>query len=192
MTNKIILASSSPRRIQMLREIGLDPVIIPPDVDESVPAEVKPHMAVMYLALKKALYVEKIAIEKEYSRDEILIAADTIVVYDNCIIGKPLDSEEAFCTLKKLCGEKHVVLTGVAILKPGTTYRKVFYESSDVFFKVYSDEIIRKYAETEEPYDKAGGYAVQGTWGKYIDRIEGDVDNVIGFPWSRIQAELPD
>jgi len=176
----------------MIREKGLDPIIIPPDVDETVPADIAPHIAVMFLALKKSLFVESIAIEKGYTEGETLIAADTIVVYRNDIIGKPSDFEDAYATLKKLCGEMHRVFTGVAVLRPGTGYRKVFYETSRVFFKAYTDEEIIQYVETKEPYDKAGGYAVQGTWGKYIDRIDGDVDNVIGLPWSRLKKELSD
>ena len=174
----------------MLKENGLDPVIIPPEVDETIPTGLKPHMAVMFLALKKALYAENTAIRNDNSERDILIAADTIVVYRGRIIGKPETPEIAFKTLKKLCGAKHRVFTGVAILKPGTGYRKVFYEISDVFFKTYSDDEINAYISTAEPYDKAGGYAVQGVWGKYIDRIEGDVDNVIGLPWSRIKKEI--
>ena len=188
----MILASSSPRRIAMMKEKGVNPVIIPPEIDETIPDNTEPHIAVMFLALKKALCAEAAAIDTGYSGGEVIIAADTIVLHEGCIIGKPENPEEAFATLKRLCGKKHTVLTGVAILKAASAYRKVFYERSGVFFKTYSDDEIRTYAATQEPYDKAGGYAVQGTWGKYIDHIDGDVDNVIGFPWARIQKELPD
>jgi len=112
------------------------------------------------------------------------------VVYQNMIIGKPSNPIEAFSILKQLCGNKHQVLTGVAIFIMGTGYRKVFYESSYVTFKTYSDKTIKNYVNTKEPYDKAGGYAVQGTWGKYIGRIEGYTDNVIGLPLERILKEL--
>jgi len=174
----------------MLKEQGINPIIIPPEVDETLPESIKPHNAVLFLALKKALYVESIATEKGYTNGEILIAADTIVVYGGRIIGKPKNPDDAFYILKKLCGTMHTVLTGAAILKPGTKYRKALYVSTDVFFKSYTDDEIKKYAATTEPYDKAGGYAIQGTWGKYVDHIEGDTDNVIGFPWGRIVKEL--
>jgi len=187
----MILASTSPRRIQMLKENGFSPVIIPPEVDETIPEHTKPHIAVMFLALKKALCAEAIAIEKGYGGDEILIAADTIVVFKGRIIGKPADKKEAIDILQELRGEKHTVFTGVAVLKPGTGYRKVFYEASDVFFTDYSDEVVESYANSTEPFDKAGGYAVQGTWGKYIERVDGDVNNVIGLPLARLLKELP-
>ncbi|MCL1810151.1 MAG: Maf family protein [Clostridiales bacterium] len=189
-TKQIILASSSPRRIQMMKERGFDPVIITPDVDETVPEGAKPHVAVMFLALKKALYVEGVALERGYANGETVIAADTTVVWGGCMIGKPENPKEAFDILKKLCGNPHLVLTGVAVLKTGSTDRKVFYETSKVFFKEYTDEEIIAYANTKEPYDKAGGYAIQGTWGKHVDRIEGDRDNIMGFPWARIFPHL--
>ena len=176
----------------MLKENGIDPVVIPPDVDESVPEGTVPHIAVMYLALKKALYVLDIAKDRGYTEKDILIGADTIVFYRNSIIGKPENSDETYRILKKLGGKRHQVLTGVAILTFPCGPKRVFYETSDVLFKTYSDEEIIKYAKTDEPYDKAGGYAVQGTWGKHIARITGDIDNVIGFPWTRIQKELID
>jgi len=175
----------------MIKGYGHDPIIIPPQVDEAVPDGTPPHIAVMFLALKKALYAENIAIGKGYTNVGALIAADTVVVYSSDIIGKPGSPEEAYAILKRLCGKKHTVFTGVAVLMPGTVYRKVFYETSNVIFKTYTDEDIKTYAETDEPYDKAGGYAVQGAWGKHIDRVEGDIDNVIGLPWSRVVKELP-
>ena len=182
LSQKIILASSSPRRIEMFKGNGLNPVIIPPGVDEAIPPDIKPHNAVMFLALKKALYVENIAISKGYSSGEIIVAADTTVVCEGSFIGKPVDREDAFNILKTLCGKQHTVITGVAMLVPGTDKRLVFYGKSGVIFKSYTDEEIEAYVNTPEPYDKAGGYAVQGTWGKYIDCVEGDLNNVIGFP----------
>ena len=188
-SKKIILASSSPRRIEIIKSKGIEPVIIPPEVDETIPPNMKPHHAVLFLALKKALSVENIAIKKGYN-DSIVIAADTIVVYRDHILGKPQSPEEAYEMLKALKGNKHTVLTGVCILMPGTTTREVFYETTNVFFKEYADEEIMAYIKTPEPYDKAGGYGIQGTWGKHIDRIEGDYDNVVGFPWDRIEERL--
>lgn len=174
----------------MIKEKGFEPIIISPDIDETLPADISPRGAVMFLALKKALYSENIAIEKGYTNGEILIAADTVVVHNDCIIGKPKNPDEAFDILKQLCGNMHTVFTGVVILMPGTKHRKAFNERTDVYFKSYSDDDINKYAATPEPYDKAGGYAIQGAWGKYVDHLEGDRNNVMGFPWNRIEKEL--
>ena len=187
---KIILASSSPRRIAMIKEKGIDPIIIPPEIDETISKDMKPRDAVMFLALKKALYVESIALEKGYTDESIIIAADTIVVCGDNIIGKPRDEKDAYEILKTLNGNEHTVLTGVALIVPGAAAREVLYETTKVFFKQYSDEEIAEYIKTPEPYDKAGGYAIQGAWGKYIDRIDGDYNNVVGFPWDRIQKRL--
>lgn len=188
---KIILASSSPRRIEMLRKNCIEPTIIPPDVNEIIPEKMTMEQAVMYLAIKKALNVEKkwLKISTEFSVDQVIIAADT-VVYKNMIIGKPADYEEAVHILRLLRNTSHFVATGVAIIKPGTFIRKVFCETTEVFFHDYSDEEIIKYVNTDEPYDKAGGYAIQGGWGKHISHILGDYDNVVGFPWTRIKQEL--
>ena len=188
-TKKIILASSSPRRIKMLKDNGIDPIIIPPDVDETLPLEIKPHDAVLFLALKKALQVEKVALKRKLI-GQIVISADTIVVFNNMIIGKPVNEEDACDILSRLNGQSHTVLTGVCLISVGTTKREVFYESTQVFFKTYSHEELLEYIKTSEPYDKAGGYAIQGAFMKYIDRIDGSYNNVVGFPWERIEQHL--
>lgn len=185
---KIILASSSPRRIEIMRKQGLEPLIIPPDVDETLPFDCNEKEAVMYLALKKALAVEKIVLNQAADHN-LIIAADTIV-YQNKIIGKPSDAEDALQILQSLRNTVHYVITGVALLTAGTTKRRIFYERTKVYFKDYTDEEIRAYIATDEPWDKAGGYAIQGTFGKYVDHYEGDLDNVIGFPWTRITEEI--
>jgi len=130
---KLILASSSPRRIEMLRKNGIDPVIIPPDVDEDLPLNMDPKEAVMHLALKKARYVETIAIDRYSKEPSLVIGADTVVYLDR-IIGKPKDREEAFAILDHLRGREHFVATGVAILKAGTGERKVF---CDIYTGLY-------------------------------------------------------
>ena len=174
----------------MMQEKGFDPVVISPEITETVPEDAAPQSAVMFLALKKALYVEEIALSKGYANGETIIAADTVVVHEGRIICKPENCTEAINTLKELRGNAHFVFTGVAVIKAGSYDKRVFYEKSKVFFKEYTDEEILEYVRTPEPYDKAGGYAVQGAWGKHIDHIEGDRDNVIGFPWARISLFL--
>lgn len=198
----IILASSSPRRIEMMQKNGYNPIIMPADVDEALPEEIGMEDAVMYLALKKALYVEnELLSNKEASSNTsvlevtdsdnapYIIAADTVVFKDS-IIGKPMDREDAFNILWDLNGKEHYVTTGVCILKAGTPIRHCFYEVTKVYFKNYTEQELNDYLDTDEPYDKAGAYAIQGYFGKYVERIEGDLNNVIGFPWDRIENEL--
>lgn len=191
-----ILASGSPRRIKMMKEKGYKPVIYPADIDENIPFDIDMEGAVMYLALKKALWVENKIIEESspfhscrYDEPPVIIAADT-VVYKDKIIGKPKSSEEAFRILSSLRNTWHYVATGVCFIKAGTPVRQTFCEVTKVFFKDYSDDELWEYLKTDEPYDKAGGYAIQGTFGKYIHHFEGDYDNVVGFPWTRIENEL--
>jgi len=185
----IVLASSSPRRIEMLRNDGINPVIIKPEVDENIQIQMNMEDTVMFLALKKALSVEVTLLNKTISDNCVIIGADTIV-YSDRIIGKPETREEAFAILSELNGKSHLVATGVALIEPFSERRKVFFEITKVYFKKYSESDILTYINTNEPYDKAGGYAIQGAWGKYIDHIEGDFENVIGFPLSRIKEEI--
>lgn len=193
MNRNIILASSSPRRIEMLEKHGIKPLVIAPEVEESLPQGLDMIQSVMYLSLKKALSVE-LSLEQEKNIDSahdysIIIAADTIVYLDR-IIGKPNDYNEAYEILMKLRGKRHYVVTGVALLKMGSPERTVIYDITDVYFKNYEEKDVIDYIQTEEPYDKAGGYAIQGSWGQYVDHIHGSLNNVIGFPWERVRLEL--
>ncbi len=183
----IILASSSPRRIEIMHQNGIYPTIMPADVDETIPQGAEMQDAVMYLALKKALFVEEKVLQSNHN-NPVIIAADT-VVYKDKVIGKPKDRQDAYDILWDLKGEAHYVATGVCILQAGTSIRHCFYEITKVFFKDYTEKEINAYLDTPEPYDKAGAYAIQGTFGKYVDHIEGDLNNVIGFPWNRIEKE---
>lgn len=187
----IILASSSPRRIEMMRSHGIEPIVMPSDVDETIPDSLTMEQAVMYLALKKALAVEQIFLEKHQDahKNPIIIAADTIV-YKDRMIGKPEDFQDAVNILESLRNTSHYVATGVSLLQAGKPIRKLFCEVTEVFFKDYTYADIKAYIESGEPWDKAGAYAIQGGWGKYVDHFEGDYNNVIGFPWSRIEEEL--
>lgn len=184
MQKNIILASSSPRRIEMMKKHKFDPVIRPADIDEALPPGIGMRDAVMFLALKKALSVEKTA-----EKGSIIIAADT-VVYKDGIMGKPRDRQEAFDMLSKIKNTSHFVATGVALIAAGENDKRVFCDVTQVFCKDYTDEEINAYLDTDEPYDKAGAYAIQGIFSKHIDRYEGSFDNVVGFPWERIEKEL--
>ena len=183
---QLILASGSPRRIEMMRRSGMEPLIIKPEVDETVSPDMTPEQAVMYLALKKALAVEQ---QIESGENQWLISADTVVCRET-IMGKPQNEEEAVAMLSDLRGREHRVITGVAIVSPGTGKRKVFSETTKVYFKDYDDQVIRDYIASGEVWDKAGAYAIQGGFGAQVDRIEGDYDNVVGFPWKRFVEEL--
>ena len=188
--NTVILASASPRRLDILRSAGIDPAIIIPKCTENLPENIEMQDAVMFLALKKALWAEEYIKGKELvNKNPIIIAADT-VVYCNKIIGKPKDKEDAFDILNALRANTHYVATGVALINPLTSEKRVFCEVTKVFFKDYTDEDLNAYLETKEPYDKAGAYAIQGTFSKYIDHIEGDLNNVIGLPLYKTLEEI--
>lgn len=183
-----ILASGSPRRIEMMKKHGISPVVHPAEIDENIPPEHSMCQTVMFLALKKAK-----AVEAEYLASDgkapIIIAADTIVYKDE-IMGKPEDREDAFRMISSLRNDVHFVVTGCALVEAGMQNARVFAEITKVFVKDFSDEELNAYLDTDEPYDKAGAYAIQGIFSKHIDHIEGDYDNVVGFPWERIEKEL--
>lgn len=184
--DRIILASQSPRRIEIMREHGLDPEVMPADVDETLPEGIAMEDAVMYLSLKKALSIE--AAHPELA-GALIIAADT-VVYKDEILGKPADRADACHMISAIKNTSHQVATGVALVVAGETPRRSFCNITNVFCRSYSDAEINAYIDTDEPYDKAGGYAIQGTFGRYIDHIEGDYENVVGLPFTQMMAEI--
>jgi septum formation protein len=181
---RIILASRSPRRQQLLREMGLQFDVVAMDFDESWPEGLTGSGIAVHIAEKKAR-----SFMGEISDNEILITADTIVWCNNKVLGKPSDSEEAVTILGEISGNTHEVITGVAILsKRGMI---VFHESTSVTFEKMSEEEIRFYAENFSPFDKAGAYGIQ-EWIGIIgcSRIEGSYFNVVGLPVHRLYAEL--
>jgi len=188
MDRQIILASSSPRRIEMMQKNGYNPEIRPSNIDETLPPEIGMKDAVMFLALKKALDVES---RCQFPQDagKLIIAADT-VVYKDGILGKPEDRQDAFAMLSRINGTDHEVATGVAILKAGFPSRLVFCDVTKVFCKKYTEVELNAYLDTDEPYDKAGAYAIQGIFSKHIDHYEGSFDTVVGFPWDIIESKL--
>ena len=184
---KIVLASASPRRIEMMRSHGLEPIVCPADIEENLPLVDGMKETVMFLAFKKAKAVE--SFNADIPKGSIIIAADT-VVYKDEIMGKPVDFEDGFNMLSKLRNTYHYVTTGVALVEAGCENARVFAEVTKVYFKDYSDEELRSYLETDEAYDKAGAYAIQGYFAKHIEKFEGDYDNVVGFPWTKIKEEI--
>ncbi len=211
MSRKCILASGSPRRIEIMRANGIDPLIMPAKIEENIPPVCGMCETVMFLALKKAKWVEEkylnetltdftsdLSVDAERSVDfqkqagkqtAVILAADTIV-YKDGIMGKPKDRQDAFRMLSLLRNDVHYVVTGVTLVEAGCQNARVFAEVTKVFVKDFTDEQLNAYLDTDEPYDKAGGYAIQGLFGKYIDHIEGSYDNVVGFPWEKIVKEL--
>jgi septum formation protein len=182
---QIVLASNSPRRQELLKMMGIDFKIILKPVKEDYPAGLKPEEVALYLCNKKALAFDPSEIEE----NELLITADTIVCLGNIILNKPADKAHAVEMLKKLSGKKHAVITAVALRSKAKTVS--FAVSTDVFFKVLSDEMIGYYIDNFHPYDKAGGYGIQEWIGfTGIEKIEGSYFNVMGLPTARLFDEL--
>ena len=182
---KLILASSSPRRAEILANAGLPFSVLSSAVDESPYPGETPAALVQRLANAKADLVTARAVGPA-----IVLAADTVVVLDDKILGKPSSVEDARHMLQQLSGRTHSVLTGVALVRLPDGERRQFIESTLVHFRPITDDELSSYLATEEPYDKAGAYAIQGLAGRYIPRIEGCYFNVVGLPLSRVLTEL--
>ncbi len=180
---KIILASKSPRRQELLKEANIEYQIIPSTIEEVFNYEISVEAAVMDLAYQKAASIKSLVTE-----DDLIIGADTIVVIDNEVLGKPKNYEDAIRMLKMLENKSHQVLTGVCLIKGNKEI--TFYEKTDVYFKPMTLEDIERYIAEENVYDKAGSYAIQGEAMRYIDHIEGDYYNVIGLPVERLLREI--
>ncbi|MGB8322595.1 MAG: Maf family protein [Candidatus Acidiferrum sp.] len=178
---KLILASTSPRRAQILKEAGLMFSVLSSAVDETPLPEETPQQLVQRLADAKAELVAARTVGPA-----IVIAADTVVTLDGNILGKPKSTEDARRMLEQLSGRTHAVLTGVSVIRLPDMERRQFVESTLVHFDQILGEEILRYLATEEPYDKAGAYAIQGRAGRYIPRIEGCYFNVVGLPLSRV------
>ena len=179
---KIILASSSPRRRELMTTAGLEFEIIVRDVDESIPEGTAPVDAAKMTAKKKAL-----AVAQEHS-DCIVIGADTIVVADKKILGKPADKADACRMLRMLSGIEHEVITGVCIVCGDKS--ESFASVSKVNFYELTDEEIEAYVATDEPMDKAGAYGIQGRGCTLVEKIEGDYFNIVGLPVAELNRKL--
>ncbi|MEC9487905.1 MAG: Maf family protein [Halanaerobium sp.] len=183
---KLILASASPRRKYLLKQIGLDFVVIPSQIEETCEKELAPMEMVKELALKKVRDINKNV------EQAVVLGADTIVVYKGQVLGKPESQEEAFEMLGKLSGEEHEVITGIAIIDTDTDTDAVISDAARtrVFFRTLEDEEIRRYIKSGEPMDKAGSYAIQGKGAIFVERIEGCYFNVVGLPLSLVITHL--
>jgi septum formation protein len=182
---RLILASSSPRRAQILRDAGLVFSVISSAVDETpIPGEA-PGELVLRLANAKAELVAARSVGPA-----IVVAADTVVVLEGQILGKPRSTDDARHMLEKLSGHTHSVVTGVSLIRLPDVEQRAFVETTLVHFDRLSANEITRYLATDEPHDKAGAYAIQGRAGRYISRIEGCYYNVVGLPLARLLSEL--
>ena len=200
----VILASGSPRRRELLQQIGIDPVIIPSQLAECPSADT-PEGVVRQLSLQKASdiaeqvreYLEKkqkewgIRMEDSAAMGEetIVLGADTVVSVDDRILGKPENHDDAARMIRLLAGRGHSVYTGVTLIRLSDSRIVTFAEETRVYVYPMSEEEILQYADSEEPMDKAGAYGIQGRFAAYIEGIEGDYSNVVGLPVGRVYQE---
>nr|WP_288827096.1 Maf family protein [uncultured Clostridium sp.] len=183
---KIVLASASPRRKELLNQVGLNPVIEPSGIEEIITTTI-PEEAVIELSRQKA---EDVA--KKQLPGTVVIGADTVVSAEGKILGKPKTHEEAFEMIDSFQGKTHNVFTGVTLILCGENKMTVrsFAEQTDVHVYPMTQEEIRSYAEEDEPMDKAGAYGIQGRFAAFIKGIDGDYSNVVGLPVGRVYQEL--
>ncbi|MFD1705578.1 Maf family protein [Siminovitchia sediminis] len=178
----LILASSSPRRKELLEKLSVPFESYSPNIDESIESQLPPGDIVTTLAARKAKKAARL-----YPHS-FVIGSDTIVVYRHKILGKPASRESAKKMLSELSGNTHSVYTGVAVIHDETIH--TFYEKTDVIFWELSDEDIEKYVNTGEPFDKAGAYGIQGQGGLLVKSIQGDYYSVVGLPIGRLLRVL--
>lgn len=189
---KLILASASPRRAQILRNAGLDFEVVPVHADESCREGEAATDYVRRLADEKARIVARQLAGDAVGDSTFVIAADTVVVIDSEILGKPSSPANAREMLRRLSGKTHEVYTGLAVLQANSSAIRTAVETTRVTFAILSEKEIEDYIATGEPFDKAGAYAIQGRGGKFISRIEGCYFNVTGLPLARLYAILRD
>lgn len=179
---KIILASQSPRREELLVKTGIPFTIEAADIDETLDGHLPLQQAIEAIAYRKAAAI----LERQPSA--LVIGADTVVVIDHEVLGKPKDDQDAFTMLKKLSGKQHQVITAVAIVSKD--HQETFSCVSHVNFFPLSDEEILHYIKTKEPQDKAGAYGIQGLGALFVESMEGDYNNIVGLPVSTLYRKL--
>lgn len=180
---KLVLASKSPRRIQLLRELGLEFDIIPSEAEAEADPELAPEEAVQKIALSKGLDVAR-----RVPSDALVLAADTLVYLDGEHLGKPRSVEEAKAMLRTLSGREHTVVTGIALIRGDRVLTEA--ERTEVKFRPLTDDEIDAYVATGEPMDKAGAYGAQGKGALLIEGLRGDYFNVVGLPVCRTALAL--
>ena len=180
---KVVLASQSPRRQELIKLIFDSVEILPADCDETLPEGIGAREAVEYLSK-----IKNDASSKLTEKENLIISADTVVAVDDEILGKPVDKEDARRMISLLSGKVHQVYTGVTLSLNGKT--KTFSEKTDVEFFDLTEDEIEEYINSSEPYDKAGAYGIQGKAGLLVKGINGDYYNVVGFPIARLKREI--
>jgi septum formation protein len=180
----LVLASASPRRVQLLRQAGAEFTVADPGPDRAWPGQADPRHGVRALALDKA---RRIAAKRP---DSVVVGADTIVVVRGHRFGKPANTVEAAGMLRQLHGRTHEVWTGLALVRGGE--QRTAAEVTRVQFSRLTEPEILAYVRTREPLDKAGGYAIQGLAAQFVRRIDGDYANVVGLPLNRLRQLLAD
>jgi septum formation protein len=180
---RTILASASPRRAELIAHIFPGCEIMPAQIDEAIPPKTPPDQAVLRLAVKKAK-----AVFDQVGGDALVIGADTVVAVEGYLLGKPKDAAEAAGMLELLSERNHQVYTGVGVFAPG--HSSSFVEATQVWVSSLDPQEIQDYIATGEPFDKAGGYGIQGPFGRYVPRIDGCYFNVVGLPVPRLYAHL--
>lgn len=181
--NKVILASASPRRQELIKLIFNKVEILPADCDETLPQGIGAREAVEYLSK-----IKNEAASQLTEKENLVISADTVVAVDEKILGKPVDMDDARRMISLLSGKVHQVYTGVTLSLKGKI--KTFSEKTNVEFFNLTTEEIEEYINTSEPYDKAGAYGIQGKAGLLVKGINGDYYNVVGFPVARLKREI--
>lgn len=181
----MILASASPRRLELLRQVGLEPKVEPSQVEEVITSS-EPAQVVMELSRQKAEDIARL----HRGEAAVIIGSDTVVAADGVILGKPKDRADAIRMIGMLQGRSHQVFTGVTLIEAADGQTVTFYEKTDVHVYPMTQEQILSYADTGEPMDKAGAYGIQGRFAAYIRGIEGDYTNVVGLPVGRVCQEL--
>lgn len=174
---RVVLASASPRRLELLAPLGLDVIVRPADIDESVRGSEDPIAYVHRLSIEKAAAVAA-------ADDDLVIAADTTVDLDGLILAKPLDADDARAMIGSLAGRTHRVHTGVTVRVGAVAVTAV--ETTAVTFAAISQAALDWYVATGEPFDKAGGYAIQGAGGVFVAAVDGSVSNVVGLPLTTV------
>ena len=185
-SRRFILASRSPRRLKLLEQLGLHPEVIPSTVPEVFDDSLSIEENIISFAKLKAKNVS------ENIEDAIIVGADTVVVLDEEVLGKPIDSADAFRMLRKLSGKMHRVITAFCVYSTPEERYFTNVETTKVFFKEQSDEEIERYISTEKPFDKAGAYGIQDKTAHFVKKIEGSYENVMGFPLTLFYKSMTD
>ncbi len=180
----VILASGSPRRSELLRQLGVEFEVMPSAAPESESEHLSPGELCSLNAYRKARVVSK------HHPDALVIGMDTVVALDSKVLGKPHDMDEAFSMMRALQGQTHRVLTGVCLIHLRSHKQKIFAEQTVVTFRSLNDDQIREYYRHVNPLDKAGAYAIQESGDQIVAHVKGSFTNVVGLPMERLQTEL--